>query len=96
MFSVSKLFRHGDKVPHREYQNYPNDPYRDHSYYPMGDGDLTNVSSNYDNRYEILRRVIRRVHWFCYIIAFSLFRQCHRVYETSIIYAMRCNTFERQ
>ncbi|XP_015177590.1 PREDICTED: venom acid phosphatase Acph-1-like [Polistes dominula] len=36
------LFRHGDKVPHRFYQNYPNDPYRDYSYYPMGDGDLTN------------------------------------------------------
>ncbi|XP_017753423.1 PREDICTED: venom acid phosphatase Acph-1-like [Eufriesea mexicana] len=36
------VFRHGDKVPHREYQNYPNDPYRDYSYYPMGNGDLTN------------------------------------------------------
>ena len=36
------VFRHGDKVPHREYQNYPNDPYRDYSYYPMGSGDLTN------------------------------------------------------
>ncbi|XP_032682321.1 venom acid phosphatase Acph-1-like [Odontomachus brunneus] len=36
------VFRHGDKVPHREYQNYPNDPYRNHSYYPMGNGDLTN------------------------------------------------------
>ncbi|KAK2577299.1 hypothetical protein KPH14_003433 [Odynerus spinipes] len=36
------LFRHGDKVPQRAYQNYPTDPYRDYSYYPMGDGDLTN------------------------------------------------------
>ncbi|KYN18413.1 PREDICTED: venom acid phosphatase Acph-1-like isoform X1 [Trachymyrmex cornetzi] len=36
------VFRHGDKVPHREFQNYPNDPYRDYSYYPMGNGDLTN------------------------------------------------------
>ncbi|XP_012243243.1 venom acid phosphatase Acph-1-like [Bombus impatiens] len=36
------VFRHGDKVPQREYQNYPNDPYRDYSYHPMGDGDLTN------------------------------------------------------
>ncbi|GAB1861179.1 Venom acid phosphatase Acph-1 [Camponotus japonicus] len=36
------VFRHGDKVPHREFQNYPNDPYREHSYYPMGNGDLTN------------------------------------------------------
>ncbi|KAL0125246.1 hypothetical protein PUN28_004407 [Cardiocondyla obscurior] len=36
------VFRHGDKVPHREIQNYPNDPHRDHSYYPMGSGDLTN------------------------------------------------------
>ncbi|XP_076663454.1 venom acid phosphatase Acph-1 [Andrena cerasifolii] len=36
------VFRHGDKVPHREFQNYPNDPYRDHSYNPMGNGDLTN------------------------------------------------------
>ncbi|KAG5325423.1 ACPH1 phosphatase, partial [Acromyrmex heyeri] len=36
------VFRHGDKVPHREFQNYPNDPYRNYSYYPMGNGDLTN------------------------------------------------------
>ncbi|XP_003700180.1 venom acid phosphatase Acph-1 [Megachile rotundata] len=36
------VFRHGDKVPHREYQNYPTDPYKDYSYYPMGSGDLTN------------------------------------------------------
>ncbi|XP_011881184.1 PREDICTED: venom acid phosphatase Acph-1-like isoform X2 [Vollenhovia emeryi] len=36
------VFRHGDKVPQREVQNYPNDPHRDHSYYPMGTGDLTN------------------------------------------------------
>ncbi|XP_076234090.1 venom acid phosphatase Acph-1 [Calliopsis andreniformis] len=36
------VFRHGDKVPQREFQNYPTDPYRDYSYYPMGDGDLTN------------------------------------------------------
>lgn len=41
----SKVFRHGDKVPHREFQNYPNDPHREHSYYPMGNGDLTNVST---------------------------------------------------
>ncbi|KZC05263.1 Venom acid phosphatase Acph-1, partial [Dufourea novaeangliae] len=37
-----KVFRHGEKVPHREYQNYPTDPYKDQSYYPMGNGDLTN------------------------------------------------------
>ncbi|XP_033330087.2 venom acid phosphatase Acph-1 [Megalopta genalis] len=36
------VFRHGDKVPHREFQNYPSDPYKDYSYYPMGNGDLTN------------------------------------------------------
>ncbi|XP_076643513.1 venom acid phosphatase Acph-1 [Halictus rubicundus] len=36
------VFRHGDKVPHREFQNYPSDPFKDHSYYPMGNGDLTN------------------------------------------------------
>ncbi|XP_076163394.1 venom acid phosphatase Acph-1 [Ptiloglossa arizonensis] len=36
------VFRHGEKVPHREFQNYPNDPYREYSYYPMGNGDLTN------------------------------------------------------
>lgn len=40
----SKVFRHGEKVPHKEFQNYPNDPYRDYSYYPLGSGDLTNVS----------------------------------------------------
>lgn len=38
------MFRHGEKVPHKEFQNYPNDPYRDYSYYPLGSGDLTNVS----------------------------------------------------
>ncbi|TGZ39027.1 Venom acid phosphatase Acph-1 [Temnothorax longispinosus] len=36
------VFRHGDKVPHREFQNYPNDPHRDQSYHPMGNGGLTN------------------------------------------------------
>ncbi|PBC32120.1 Testicular acid phosphatase [Apis cerana cerana] len=36
------VFRHGEKVPHKEAQNYPNDPYRDYSYYPLGNGDLTN------------------------------------------------------
>ncbi|XP_053971614.1 venom acid phosphatase Acph-1-like [Hylaeus volcanicus] len=36
------VFRHGEKVPQKEYQNYPNDPYKDYSYHPMGDGDLTN------------------------------------------------------
>ncbi|XP_015606223.1 venom acid phosphatase Acph-1 [Cephus cinctus] len=36
------LFRHGDKVPHQEYQNYPNDPHRNHSYYPIENGGLTN------------------------------------------------------
>ncbi|KAK0095347.1 hypothetical protein PV326_008627 [Microctonus aethiopoides] len=36
------LFRHGDKVPHKEYQNYPNDPYRNHTYHPVDNGDLTN------------------------------------------------------
>ncbi|XP_046743489.1 venom acid phosphatase Acph-1-like [Diprion similis] len=36
------LFRHGDKVPDKEYQNYPLDPYGNHSYYPIGSGGLTN------------------------------------------------------
>ncbi|KAH0568276.1 venom acid phosphatase Acph-1-like [Cotesia glomerata] len=36
------LFRHGDKVPHKEFQFYPNDPHGNHSYYPMDSGDLTN------------------------------------------------------
>ncbi|XP_043273013.1 venom acid phosphatase Acph-1-like [Venturia canescens] len=36
------IFRHGDKIPHREYQNYPNDPHRNHSYYPIDNGGLTN------------------------------------------------------
>lgn len=52
--SVSKVFRHGDKVPHREFQNYPNDPYREHSYYPIGNGDLTNVSTKYNDSNEII------------------------------------------
>ncbi|XP_046419850.1 venom acid phosphatase Acph-1-like [Neodiprion fabricii] len=36
------LFRHGDKVPDIEFQNYPLDPYGNHSYYPIGSGGLTN------------------------------------------------------
>ncbi|XP_076618084.1 venom acid phosphatase Acph-1 [Colletes latitarsis] len=36
------VFRHGEKVPQREYQNYPNDPYKDYTYQSLGDGDLTN------------------------------------------------------
>ncbi|XP_015116142.1 venom acid phosphatase Acph-1 [Diachasma alloeum] len=36
------LFRHGDKVPHKEYQNYPNDPWGNHSYFPVENGGLTN------------------------------------------------------
>ncbi|XP_063987803.1 venom acid phosphatase Acph-1-like isoform X2 [Diachasmimorpha longicaudata] len=37
-----KLFRHGDKIPHKEYQNYPTDPWGNHSYYPIENGGLTN------------------------------------------------------
>ncbi|XP_033231389.1 venom acid phosphatase Acph-1-like [Belonocnema kinseyi] len=37
------LFRHGDKVPHKEYQNYPNDPHRNHSFLPIDNGGLTNL-----------------------------------------------------
>ncbi|XP_011308148.1 venom acid phosphatase Acph-1 [Fopius arisanus] len=36
------LFRHGDKVPHKEYQNYPNDLWGNHSYFPIENGGLTN------------------------------------------------------
>lgn len=36
------VLRHGEKVPHRDVQSYPNDPYRDYSFYPLGNGDLTN------------------------------------------------------
>lgn len=43
----SKVLRHGEKVPHRDVQSYPNDPYRDYSFYPLGNGDLTNVGKTY-------------------------------------------------
>lgn len=39
-----QVFRHGEKVPHAEFQNYPKDPHRNHSYYPLASGGLTNVS----------------------------------------------------
>ncbi|XP_017880147.1 venom acid phosphatase Acph-1-like [Ceratina calcarata] len=44
------VFRHGEKVPHREYQNYPTDPYKDYSFYPMGSGDLTNQGKQREYR----------------------------------------------
>lgn len=39
-----KLFRHGDKVPDKLFQNYPNDPHGNHSFLPIDSGGLTNVS----------------------------------------------------
>ncbi|KAF7991560.1 hypothetical protein HCN44_008931 [Aphidius gifuensis] len=37
------LFRHVDKVPHKEFQNYPNDLHSNETYFPMGSGGLTNI-----------------------------------------------------
>ncbi|XP_044010453.1 uncharacterized protein LOC122854106 [Aphidius gifuensis] len=41
---IPDLFRHVDKVPHKEFQNYPNDLHSNETYFPMGSGGLTNVS----------------------------------------------------
>ena len=40
---VSVLFRHGDRTPDdSNNEKYPNDPYLDYDFYPMGRGQLTN------------------------------------------------------
>ncbi|XP_034186973.2 venom acid phosphatase [Osmia lignaria lignaria] len=40
---VSVLFRHGDRTPDDSNdEKYPNDPYLDYDFYPMGRGQLTN------------------------------------------------------
>lgn len=62
----SKVFRHGEKVPHKEFQNYPNDPYRDYSYYPLGSGDLTNVSKK--KRKILFGRIINQRTYIVYEI----------------------------
>ncbi|KYN18558.1 Venom acid phosphatase Acph-1, partial [Trachymyrmex cornetzi] len=39
------VFRHGDRIMDkwRSNESYPNDPYNSRKFYPVGDGDLTNV-----------------------------------------------------
>ncbi|XP_043470507.1 venom acid phosphatase Acph-1-like [Leptopilina heterotoma] len=37
------LFRHGDKVPDKLFQNYPNDPHGNHSFLPIDSGGLTTL-----------------------------------------------------
>lgn len=41
LITIQQVFRHGDRTP---IQPYPNDPYRNASYWPVGWGQLTNVS----------------------------------------------------
>lgn len=38
---TTQIFRHGDRTP---VEPYPNDPYKDPSLWPVGFGQLTNVS----------------------------------------------------
>ncbi|KAJ8951146.1 hypothetical protein NQ318_021590 [Aromia moschata] len=38
--SWAQLYRHGDRTPSR---SFPNDPYFNESYWPMGYGQLTNL-----------------------------------------------------
>ncbi|XP_015179982.1 PREDICTED: venom acid phosphatase Acph-1-like [Polistes dominula] len=38
---LNVLFRHGDRTPD-DYETYPNDPYLNYTYYPIGNGQLTN------------------------------------------------------
>ncbi|KAF3423609.1 hypothetical protein E2986_12476 [Frieseomelitta varia] len=41
---VNVIFRHGDRTPDAsDDEKYPNDPYLNYSYYPMGRGQLTNT-----------------------------------------------------
>ena len=43
-FIIFQIFRHGDRTPDaNDDEKYPNDPYLNYSYYPMGRGQLTNV-----------------------------------------------------
>ena len=44
LFLWFQIFRHGDRTPDAtDDEKYPNDPYLNYSYYPMGRGQLTNV-----------------------------------------------------
>ncbi|XP_036141774.1 venom acid phosphatase Acph-1 isoform X2 [Monomorium pharaonis] len=40
------VFRHGDRTTDKNYESYPNDPYKNNDFYPDGDGQLTNVGKN--------------------------------------------------
>jgi hypothetical protein len=42
-----QLFRHGDRTIEKKIEGYLNDPYRSYDFYPVGNGQLTNVRCNY-------------------------------------------------
>lgn len=44
LYNISQIFRHGDRTP---VETYPNDPYKDPSLWPVGFGQLTNVSHKF-------------------------------------------------
>jgi hypothetical protein len=43
-FLARQIFRHGDRTP---VEPYPNDPWKDPKWWPVGFGQLTNVSSKF-------------------------------------------------
>ncbi|KAI4477258.1 hypothetical protein M0804_012848 [Polistes exclamans] len=55
---LNVLFRHGDRTPDdNRFEKYPNDPYLNYSFYPMGRGQLTKIGMQREFRLgEFLRK----------------------------------------
>lgn len=55
---LNVIFRHGDRTPDdNQFEKYPNDPYLNYSFYPMGRGQLTKIGMQREYRLgEFLRK----------------------------------------
>ncbi|KYQ55099.1 Venom acid phosphatase Acph-1 [Trachymyrmex zeteki] len=55
---VSTVFRHGDRTMDKQMnrESYPNDPYNGRSFYPVSDGDLTNIGKKRAYEFGLLLR----------------------------------------
>lgn len=46
IITKKKIFRHGNRTPNGPEELYPNDPYLNETYFPLGLGQLTNVEKS--------------------------------------------------